>query len=146
MLIPPEKLPLVAYPGMNEVHLKELNIVNELYDSIVRGEDAEKVSYLFEEFIKDIKEHFAYEEDLMKKTSFFAYECHSGEHRRVLEEIERLRERWEETKDVNVLKRYFERVFKPWIEEHILTMDTVTAQWLFRTLSGVPVSLTALRG
>ena len=145
MLIPLEKLPFVAYSGMNEVHKKELEILNRLYEAILEGKDSEKISTLFDAFVEDLRQHFAYEEDLMRKTAFFAYECHSGEHRRVLKEVEEVRRRWEETKDVGALKDYFEKVFKPWITEHILTMDTVTAEWISKTLSGFPLPLVAAR-
>ncbi|TCK04029.1 bacteriohemerythrin [Phorcysia thermohydrogeniphila] len=137
MLIPLEKLPLVAYSGMNDVHRRELEILNRLYEAISEGRDTEEISALFDAFVEDIRQHFAYEEDLMRKTAFFAYHCHSEEHKRVLREIEEVKRRWEETKDVGVLKRYFEKVFKPWIKDHILTMDTVTAQWLSQALSGL---------
>ena len=139
MLIPREQLPLVNYQGMNQVHQRELDILNELYEAIVSGKPEEEISGLFREFLEDVKEHFAYEEDLMKKTCFFAYECHSDEHGRVLEELENVRETWEKTKNVNFLRNYFENTFKPWIVEHILTMDTVTGEYLSRVLSGIGV-------
>jgi hemerythrin len=133
-LIERGELPLVEYGGMNEVHLKELELLNSLYDSIGSASD-EEIDALFEALFEDIKEHFAYEEDLMRKSHFFAYECHSQEHKRVLKELEEVRKRWLESRDRKELKRYFNRVFKPWIVDHILTMDTVTAQWLSRVLS-----------
>ena len=136
MLIQRDQLPLVNYQGMNQVHHRELDILNELYEAIVSGKQEEEISRLFNEFLEDVKEHFAYEEDLMKKTYFFAYECHSGEHRRVLEELENVRETWEKTKNVNFLRNYFENTFKPWIVEHILTMDTVTGEYLSKVLMG----------
>ena len=72
MLIPREQLPLVNYQGMNRVHRRELDILNELYGAIVSGKPEGEISRLFNEFLEDVKEHFAYEEDLMEKTHFFA--------------------------------------------------------------------------
>jgi len=135
-LIRKEELPLVAYQGMNSVHLKELDILNELYRALVEGAPVEKIDALLEGFIKDVEEHFSYEEDLMRKTHFFAYECHSGEHNRVRQELQEVKKRWQETRDREFLKSYFEKTFKPWITEHILTMDTVTSQWFARLLLG----------
>jgi hemerythrin len=135
-LIEKRELPLVGYQGMNLVHERELDYLNSLYDAVVEGRSSEEIDRLFEEFLMDVREHFAYEEDLMRKSHFFAYECHSGEHRRVLEELEAVRKRWQEERDREFLKKYFEETFKPWITEHILTMDTVTAQWLNRVMAG----------
>ncbi len=135
-LIEKEQLPLVEYQGMNLVHQRELDYLNSLYDGIVSGKEDRKVDALFDRFLRDVEEHFAYEEDLMKKSHFFAYECHRGEHKRVLAELEEVKKRWQETRDREFLRRYFEETFKPWITEHILTMDTVTAQWLNRVMAG----------
>ncbi len=135
-LIEKRDLPLVDYPGMNRVHERELDYLNNLYDAIVSGEDDRKVDELLDEFLSDVKNHFSYEEDLMRKSHFFAYPCHSGEHERVLRELEDVKRRWRESRDREFLKKYFEETFKDWIVEHIQTMDTVTAQWLNRVMSG----------
>jgi len=135
-LINERELPLVAYPGMNQVHKRELYYLNSLYSSIVSKEPEEEIDRRFEEFLKDVREHFSYEEELMEKTHFFAYQCHKEEHRRVLKELDEVFKSWKENRDREELKSYFEEVFKPWITEHILTMDTVTAQWISRLLLG----------
>ncbi len=135
-LISERELPLVAYPGMNQVHQKELSYLNSLYSSIVSGESLEETDRKFEEFLRDVKEHFSYEEELMEKTHFFAYQCHKEEHERVLKELEGVFKRWRESRNREELRDYFEKVFKPWIKEHILTMDAVTAQWISRLLLG----------
>ncbi len=139
MLIPKFSLPLVKYQGMNLVHQKEVEILNKLYEALISDRKSDEITSLLEDFIQDVKEHFSYEEDLMKKTRFFAYECHSEEHKRVLKELEDIKENWERTKNVEFLRRYFEEVFKPWITEHILTMDTITAEWISKTISGLPL-------
>ena len=137
VLISFEELPLVPYQGMNLVHKRELEILNKLYGAISEGRSDSEIDQLLDEFLKDVEEHFSYEEDLMRKAHFFAYECHHGEHNRVREELRSVKENWEKTRDREKLKKYFEQVFKPWISEHILTMDTVTAQWLMRVMGGI---------
>ena len=137
-LLKEQELPLVPYQGMNLVHRRELEIVNRLYRALVEGGE-EEVDQLLNEFIRDVEEHFSYEEDLMRKSRFFAYECHHGEHNRVREELRSVKEKWEKERNREELKKYLEEVFKPWISEHILTMDTVTAQWLMRVMGGIGV-------
>ena len=138
MLVPKGALPLVKYQGMNAVHEREVELLNRLYQALKEKRSEEEIDRLIEEFLQDVREHFSYEEDLMRKTRFFAYDCHSEEHRRVLKELEDLRTSWKKTKDAALLERYFEEVFKPWIVEHVLTMDTVTAEWISRTMFGLP--------
>ena len=135
-LVRKSELPLVPYQGMNQVHYRELDYLNSLYRAVLEGSE-EEVTRAYEEFLEDVKEHFSYEEELMRKSHFFAYECHSSEHKRVLEELSRLKERWLKTKDREFLRRYLEESFKPWIVEHIMTMDTVTGEWLSRVIVGV---------
>lgn len=132
-LIEKRELPLVPYQGMNVVHERELEILNRLYDALEENRSDTEIEQLLNEFLKDVEEHFSYEEDMMRKAHFFAYECHHGEHNRVREELRSIKE----MKNRQELKRYFEEVFKPWISEHILTMDTVTAQWLIRVMGGI---------
>ena len=135
-LVKESELPVVPYPGMNAVHRREVEILNSLYRTLVKGSE-EEVDQLLNEFIRDVEEHFSYEEDLMRKSYFFAYECHHGEHNRVREELRSVKEKWEKERNREELKKYLEEVFKPWISEHILTMDTVTAQWLVRVMGGI---------
>ncbi len=137
MLLKKEDLPKVDYQGMNIVHERELEIVNRLYAALKEGVGGEELERLLDAFIEDVVNHFSYEEDLMRKSRFFAYECHAGEHKRVLEELNELRNRWQETGNREELLNYLENTFKPWIVEHVLTMDTVTAQWLSRVMAGV---------
>jgi len=139
VLIGKGELPEVAYQGMNEVHGREIELLNRLYRGLKEGLSFEELDELFNAFLKDVEEHFSYEEDLMRKSFFFAYDCHFGEHKRVREELSNLKEKWERGKDPQVLIDYFEKTFKPWIFEHVTTMDTVTAEWVSRVLGGVAV-------
>ncbi|ADU96364.1 bacteriohemerythrin [Thermovibrio ammonificans] len=136
-LIEPKDLPLTAYEGMNAVHLRELGILNRLYSALGGEADDSEVEKLFREFIEDVENHFSYEEELMKLTYFFAFDCHHGEHNRVRQELKEVFNRWLKTKDRKAALNYFESTFKPWIVEHINTMDTVTAQWVAKSLFNI---------
>ena len=125
-----ENLPRVSFEGMNEVHLKELKILNKLYGAIANKKPQEEIDKLLNEFIKDVEKHFSYEEEIMRKTSFFAYRVHKEEHDRVLKELEELKKIWSEKENPKVLKNYLEKVFLPWLIEHVQTMDTATATYI----------------
>ncbi len=134
MLINKENFPKVALPEMNEIHDVEIDIVNKLYDALKgyeKGEvSEEEVTKLLDEFIKDVREHFQFEQGLMEEYNFFAYPMHRGEHDRVLMELLELKKEWEKNKNAKLLIDYLENQFVPWIINHVQTMDTVTAMYL----------------
>ncbi|ACD67363.1 MAG TPA: hemerythrin [Sulfurihydrogenibium sp.] len=130
MLIKENEIPRVALNDMNEVHDVEIEIVNKLYDAIVKNEDAAEILKYFDEFLNDVINHFTFEQGLMEKYNFFAYPMHRAEHDRVLYELKSLEKILKEKGDIKTVKDYLENVFKPWIINHVQTMDTVTAMYL----------------
>ena len=109
----------VAYEPMNEVHDKEIKILEKLLEKIENNED---FTQEYKEFLEDVKNHFAFEEGLMQKYDFFAYIPHKMEHDKIINELEEL-----QNSDRQTLKKYFDERFLPWLDNHINTMDTVTA-------------------
>ncbi|MEO1928538.1 MAG: hemerythrin family protein [Nautiliaceae bacterium] len=113
------EISLVAFEPMNEIHQREITYLKNLLEAIEKNLDVNKA---FEEFLKDVKEHFAFEENLMQKYNFFAYIPHKTEHDRILNELKNLN-----TEDKEELKKYLIKTFIPWLHNHINTIDTVTA-------------------
>jgi len=109
----------VAYEPMNEVHDKEIKILEKLLEKLENNED---YTQEYKEFLEDVKNHFAFEEGLMQKYDFFAYIPHKMEHDKIINELEEL-----QNSDRQTLKKYFDERFMPWLDNHINTMDTVTA-------------------
>ncbi len=122
-------LPQVALNKMNEIHNQEVEVINRLFEAIEKRDEKE-VDRLLKEFIKDVHEHFQYEQTQMEKYNFFAYPIHISEHDMILQQLSRLEKEWEETKDIDMIKNYLENEFLPWIVNHINTMDAVTAGYL----------------
>jgi len=133
-LIDKERLPRVDLESMNEVHLSEVDIVNELSDLLdAHSEDASLVSEIhakFEELIEHTQEHFASEERLMLEGRFPPYSIHRAEHQRQLARVSAVYESWAGGRDVALLRGFIQRELPDWVRNHILTMDTVTAQYL----------------
>lgn len=134
MLINTGEILKVAVNQMNEVHDVEIDIVNKLFEKISQYDESEdsfkEIVKLFDEFLNDVINHFRFEQELMEKYNFFAYPMHRGEHDRVLYEIKSLEKVLKEKKDVKAVKDYLLYTFKPWIINHVQTMDTVTAMYL----------------
>jgi hemerythrin len=130
MLIKENEIPRVALNDMNKVHDVEIEIVNKLYNAIVENRDIAEISKYFDEFLNDVINHFTFEQGLMEKYNFFAYPIHRAEHDRVLYELKSLEKMLKEKGNIKTVKDYLENVFKPWIINHVQTMDTVTAMYL----------------
>ncbi len=110
---------ILNFEPMNNVHLNEIKLLEKLINELNENKN---VTDTLEEFIKDVEEHFAFEESLMKKYNFFAYVPHKMEHDKILNELYTLRD-----KNNEYLKKYFNERFIPWLNNHIETIDTVTA-------------------
>lgn len=136
MLINKDNLPLVAMDFMNNTHFEDVDIINELYENILNYEKDSsltnfenlKTKYLM--WQKHTINHFQTEEKEMEEKRFFAYAFHKSEHDSNLFEINELWNKFETTKEIYLLKSYFENNLINWLINHIQTMDTVTAMFL----------------
>ena len=127
-----EKVNLVAFEDMNVVHLEELELVNKIHDYIEgkNSIDHSVLQEMLEEFVFHLRDHFLFEETMMKETNCPILSCHESEHKRVQKILFQILTEYGKHKNVQLLKFYFEVEFKSWIENHILTMDTVTGLYL----------------
>jgi len=116
-----ETISQVKFEPMNEIHNNEVKLLNELLDAIENNENIEEKFLLF---LDDVKKHFSFEQELMEKYNFFAKVPHKMEHDRVLKELEEIKSSNLSNKE---LLEYFNGYFIPWLQNHINTMDTVTA-------------------
>jgi hemerythrin len=114
----------VAFEPMNEIHENEIKILEKLLEKI---EKKENLNQIFEEFINDVKNHFEFEENLMKKYEFFAFVPHKMEHDKIIKELEKVKNH---LNDFEYLDKYFKTRFVPWLDNHIATIDTVTGGFL----------------
>jgi hemerythrin len=141
MLIDKKALPLVAMDFMNEVHLEDVDIINQLFEQILHYEknptieNEENINTLYKKWYDHTVAHFQAEEVEMKAKSFPPYPVHKGEHEYALERMDQVFKQWKETKEINLLKTYFTEELVPWLANHIQTMDTVTAMFFKTGLS-----------
>ncbi|RTZ60678.1 MAG: hemerythrin [Gammaproteobacteria bacterium] len=114
-----------------------MRILKLLTHAVLRGfspqisyKPNEEIDKLVNAFVEDVKNHFSFEEELMEKNHFFAYHIHREEHRKMLEEINRIKEVWDRKKDRSALRSFLKEVFVPWLLHHVTTMDTATANYI----------------
>jgi hemerythrin len=115
------QLQQISFEPMNEVHNKEVKILKKLLNAI---KNREKLEDIYDEFLKDVETHFSFEQKLMNKYGFFAKIPHKMEHDRILNELKQIKNHLDEYEN---LEKYFDESFIPWLNNHIATMDTVTA-------------------
>lgn len=127
----PDTIPQVDMDFMNADHREAVTMVNDLLAAIAET-DADKVTSLFQAFIQHNTEHFGREEAEMIKCNFPPYDCHKGEHERVLAELHEMQSQWQASQDFNLLQTYLSDTVVNWFLNHLNTMDTVTAGFIRR--------------
>lgn len=136
MLIDKNNLPLVAMDFMNDVHLEDLDIINDLYSLLLELEQntskEKEFEAKYEEWIRHTQNHFKGEEVMMLDKKFPPYPVHKNEHEIALKRMDEIFQIWKSTKNTNEIKAYFEKELPSWLINHIQTMDTVTAMF-FKT-------------
>lgn len=148
MLFNIDLMPKVSYDVMNEVHCEELVLANEIYDYLSRPieHDQKLIEEMLKKFVLHVYVHFENEEKMMRETNCPIISCHEGEHKRVQKLMIQFFQDYALSKNSQMLKDFFESEFRPWIENHILTMDTVTAIYLFKISSGENIFLSDKHG
>jgi len=137
-LLKKEQLPQVTMEFMNEVHEKDLKIINELYDLVLfyekekLEENREALEKKYQEWFEHTIKHFKGEEDKMLELKFPPYPMHKGEHENALHRMDEIFRSFKETQDIDFLKNYLSKELPSWLLNHIQTMDAVTAQF-FKT-------------
>ena len=133
-MITQEELPMVAMASMNDTHLEDIIIINQL-TAAAENKDADAASQIFAKLVAHTIEHFSGEEAMKREKNFPPYPVHKGEHDRVLKELKAVEQRFNEEKDFELIKAYVEGALAPWLLDHIKTLDTVTAQFLENGIS-----------
>ena len=122
-------LPEVALPFMNAVHCAELALVGQLLAALQNGTEHSACDALFAAWIQHTDEHFAREERFMQEYDFFATPCHQGEHQQALQQLLAVQQYWLKERDAAGIIGYISE-WRDWLQNHIATMDFVTAQYL----------------
>ena len=135
MLLDINDLPLVEEEFMNDVHKEDVEIINRLFESVLAyendpsEENTHLVDTIYMEWYVHTVDHFQGEEEKMRELGFPPYQMHKGEHDRVLGDMRLIQLNWKQTRDIKPLKIYLIEELPMWLNNHILTMDTVTARF-----------------
>eukprot|EP01029_Cantina_marsupialis_P013595 TRINITY_DN301471_c1_g1_i1.p1 TRINITY_DN301471_c1_g1~~TRINITY_DN301471_c1_g1_i1.p1 ORF type:complete len:147 (+),score=14.36 TRINITY_DN301471_c1_g1_i1:124-564(+) len=136
MLIDKNNLPLVAMDFMNDVHIEDVIIINDLYELILSYENnpskknEEEIDKKYMQWYNHTVRHFQGEEKEMLSNGFPPFQVHKFEHDNALEMMNEKFTQWQDSRDINALKKYINSDLISWLINHIQTMDTVTAMFL----------------
>lgn len=111
---------------IDEQHERLFEIVNAMYDSIVRGEEQNALAEVLEELIAYTVYHFETEEKLFKEYSYPDYELHKGQHDDLTKQVLELQEQFE----LKVVSITFEVMdfLSDWLKKHTTESDLKFAE------------------
>lgn len=129
-MIAEEQLPMVAMPSMNDTHLEDIILINQL-SAAAQSRNIPATKIFLEELVEHSISHFSGEEAMMKEYNFPPYSVHKAEHDRVLKELNNVTRIFNEGEgDFSLVTSYVDGSLIPWLLNHIETLDTATAMFL----------------
>ena len=109
-------------------HQRLVAMLNELHDSMMRGDGNRIMGNLLENLIKYTKTHFVMEEKLMLTSGYPGFSAHKAEHDALAAQVVKLFAEWKSGRvalSVTVLT-----FLKDWLQGHIVGSDTKLAAHL----------------
>ncbi len=134
-----DALPQIEMEFMNTVHCEELQLVASLVTSLEQGDEHADIDAILSAWLEHTREHFEREERLMDEYRFPPYPVHLSEHQMALESLLSAQKNWLDTRDSDAMLAYITQDWRNWLQQHIMTMDRVTAHFFKRM--GVVVEL-----
>lgn len=123
-------VPKVAFDEMNIVHAEEVEQLNHIESLLDNRADEALLSEALETLFEHTHAHFSNEERLMREVGFPPFEMHKSEHDRALNRFQLVMIEWRNRKDNAILREYICEEVPLWLQQHIATMDTVTANFI----------------
>lgn len=107
--------------SIDSEHKKLVNIINNLHDSMKKGEGAKVLGKTLEELINYTKTHFSNEEHIMSQHNYVHLDEHKAEHNKFVKEIEMLFEKYKSgSVSITISLMNF---LKTWLVDHIQGSD-----------------------
>ena len=132
MNINPSDIPEVAVTFMQDTHMEEVAMLNALYvlfDKHRAGEETPELAAQLDAIVQHTHAHFERENEKMLALNFPPYPVHKQVHDEYLEQLDTVVNTWKETQDLAPVFTFFELTTPQWLNQHISTMDYVTANF-----------------
>ena len=115
---------------MDTEHRLQVSLVNALEEAIRSGTDAALVDRTLQQLVDFTSVHFHSEELMMRLYSYPQLENHALAHRKLMEQVERLRDQQRANETGDAIETIAE--LRGWLVNHIKSMDQAFALWLAR--------------
>lgn len=112
----------VKIPSIDDQHIKLVEMVNALSDSVAQGNSKEVLSDVFDGLAQYTVEHFAYEEKFFKEFGYEDTEKHTLEHEDLVKQVVGLKQKMENEEGF-MLGLEVMAFLKNWLTEHIMGSD-----------------------
>ncbi len=132
MKINPSDITEVATPFMQETHLEEIAMLNELYDlfdQVRQGLETPALAQKIDAVVVHTHAHFERENEHMFVLNFPPYAVHKQVHDEHLQALDHVVGTWKKDENIEPLFVFFEDTTPAWMKQHISTMDFVTANF-----------------
>ena len=136
-ILAPETIPLVDIDFMNNTHLDELKMVNDLGkvvtdyqgDKDTSEDNFNEISMLLNAWLEHTIPHFERENKLMQETGFPAFAVHADEHKIALDRFKTVINAWTDNKDIDQVTDFIFNFWPNWFTAHVNSMDMMTAKF-----------------
>jgi hemerythrin len=119
----------VKVPSIDVQHKKLVRMVNDLHESIARGNAKEVLIGIFDSLAEYTVNHFAYEENFFKEFNFEDLEKHTQEHKDLVAQVVELKQKMENEEGF-MLGLEVKDFLKQWLTTHILGSDMEYSDFL----------------
>lgn len=118
-------------PIMTETHEEERLMLNEIYALLVQEPvDAALIDAKLDALLHHTEVHFERENRNMLIIEFRPYPVHKDEHDMALAHMRNMFDQWKSSRDLAALRQFLENDLPEWLQQHIATMDMITARFL----------------
>lgn len=111
----------VGVAAVDHEHREMVDLINELYDSLMQQGNEEMVEQFLGEIYAKISAHFALEEHVMREREYDKFAEHKADHERLLDEIRDLMDGYEAEHGFD--KEAFARSLRSWFTGHFKEQD-----------------------
>ena len=112
----------VGVAVLDRDHRALLNMLNELFDAMKQGQEAELLPQLFLRLHEYISTHFVREEAMMAQCGYPDLAAHHSEHLHLATRVSELSQRYQEGKSSDINLELLV-LFKTWLMSHIRVSD-----------------------
>ena len=112
----------VGVDSLDADHIVIFSLINHIDEAHQSGSDEQAIGRVLRVLIDRAIGHFRREEMVMKRHGYPDLEAHAAEHRRIMEDLERLHAAYRQKPSAHISREIVE-LLAAWLEEHVLKTD-----------------------